>query len=191
MKLAELPEKYPELFGHQPTEHPFRFGCDEGWCNLLDRLLGIIKHRLSRYREVVEIRQGILDRGEEPLPWIAEFFEKSPVDPLDCFSIMQIKEKFGGLRFYASFGGAHGQAIDACHGAIDLAESLSYTICEICGMPGSCRAPGGERLKAYAESLSNGAYIGGGFVQTLCDEHHTTKELRIIYQREVRLRGEE
>ena len=39
----------------------------------------------------------------------------------------QVKEKFGGLRFYIGSGS------DEQFAAIHLAETMSYTICELCG----------------------------------------------------------
>jgi hypothetical protein len=45
-------------------------------------------------------------------------------------SIAQIKEKFGGLRFYVDGGS------DKLHAAIEAAERKSLTICEKCGNPG-------------------------------------------------------
>ena len=43
---------------------------------------------------------------------------------------MQIKEKFGGLRFYVD------SATDKIYNMIDEAEKKSYTICEVCGKSG-------------------------------------------------------
>ena len=60
--------------------------------------------------------------------------------------LMQIKEKFAGLRFYI------GAAPDAVHERIRKAEDDSYTICEVCGSPGHHRDTNWER--------------------TLCDEHY-------------------
>lgn len=60
-------------------------------------------------------------------------------------AILQIKEKFGGLRFYI-IGGT-----DELYDSIDEAEAKSFTICERCGAPGVLRE--------------------GGWMQTLCDEH--------------------
>ncbi len=57
----------------------------------------------------------------------------------------QIKEKFGGLRFYI------GIASDEVHERISLAEKESYHTCDMCGKPGKRRS--------------------GGWVRTLCDEH--------------------
>lgn len=60
---------------------------------------------------------------------------------------MQVKEKFGGLRFYID--GAPTDKADEIYDAIDEAEEESLTICEKCGDPGEAR--------------------GGGWVRTLCD----------------------
>jgi len=69
--------------------------------------------------------------------------------------VMQVKEKFGGLRFYV--GGATPEEFDV----IDKAEEDSYTICEECGKPGILR-----------EDL--------GWILTLCDEHYLkTKEVQL------------
>lgn len=57
----------------------------------------------------------------------------------------QIKEKFGGLRFY--IGSASGQV----HQRVSKAEEESYKICEECGKPGVLRS--------------------GNWIRTLCDEH--------------------
>jgi len=61
------------------------------------------------------------------------------------FQVIQIKEKFGGLRFYVSHGN------EEIHTIIQDAEELSFKICEICGEPGTLR---------------------GGWLKTLCDKHH-------------------
>jgi hypothetical protein len=60
-------------------------------------------------------------------------------------NIYQIKEKFGGLRFYADGFEPEGRS------AIASAEGKSYTICEECGDPGVPR--------------------GGGWVKTFCNKH--------------------
>ena len=62
-------------------------------------------------------------------------------------TILQIKEKFGGLRFYV------GAASDELHDAIEAACKRSYTVCERCGQPG----------RLYND----------GWMQTLCVGHAT------------------
>ncbi len=62
--------------------------------------------------------------------------------------ITQVKEKFGGLRFY--IGGASSEI----HDKIDEVENRSVEICEQCGEPGK-----------------NGPLVEGGYwVATLCDK---------------------
>ncbi len=63
----------------------------------------------------------------------------------------QVKEKFGGLRFYVAAGEP-----DEVYKLIWAAENASTTICEICGAPGELRY--------------------GGWIKTLCDEHHEARE---------------
>jgi hypothetical protein len=63
--------------------------------------------------------------------------------------ICQVKEKFGGLRFYIN------GASTEVHDIISKYENLSYEICEECGEPGTVR--------------------GGGWIQTLCDKHYEKK----------------
>lgn len=76
---------------------------------------------------------------------------KSLIDPLivqadaDGATVMQIKEKFGGLRFYADGGS------DKLQDMITQAEADSFKTCEMCGKPGVLR-------------------ISGSWLKTLCDD---------------------
>lgn len=72
------------------------------------------------------------------------------------FVASQIKEKFGGLRFYYRQGSGYSSA------AIDLAEFLSQYICEICGALGKpvsifgwmqTRCPAHESMTIYEGPL--------------------------------------
>lgn len=49
--------------------------------------------------------------------------------------IAQVKEKFGGLRYYVD--NLDGTNAAQVYAAIELAERLSYRICEDCGAPGT------------------------------------------------------
>jgi hypothetical protein len=64
--------------------------------------------------------------------------------------ICQVKEKFGGLRFYTN------AISDDMWNRIRLAEDASYMTCEKCGELGELR--------------------GGGWMATLCDEHAEGRE---------------
>lgn len=52
---------------------------------------------------------------------------------LDGFVVTQIKEKFGGLRFYTQGGNAETQDL------VNAAQDASWGICEQCGKPGKTR----------------------------------------------------
>ena len=56
---------------------------------------------------------------------LCEDIEK--LNPPDDFEVHQVKEKFGGLRFYI------GVATDEIFNCIHQAETESYKTCEICG----------------------------------------------------------
>ncbi|MDM8347678.1 DUF2384 domain-containing protein [Pseudomonas sp. sp1636] len=61
----------------------------------------------------------------------------------------QVKEKFGGLRFYCR------HASDYATSVVDLSESLSLHVCEVCGAPG----------RTVSRS---------GWMRTRCPEHEST-----------------
>jgi len=76
---------------------------------------------------------------------IKELAEK--LEPLGVVAA-QVKEKFGGLRFYIN--GVDDSIREEVYNYIHEAESKSYKTCEQCGKPG-------ER-------------VGGGWVQTVCKD---------------------
>lgn len=59
--------------------------------------------------------------------------------------VSQVKEKFGGLRFYT------GAMSDECYKRVSQAEEEADKTCEVCGERGQSR--------------------GRGWIKTLCDEH--------------------
>ena len=76
----------------------------------------------------------------------------SPKNPPYQVVAQQVKSKFGGLRFYYSGGD------DYIRGLVDLAESLSYHICEECGKM--------DETVGHTQ----------GWIITLCKEHSNEKE---------------
>jgi len=64
----------------------------------------------------------------------------------------QIKEKFGGLRFYINSGS------DEIHEIISKYEDLSYETCEVCGEVGELRKDCG--------------WNDGLWYKTMCDKHY-------------------
>lgn len=64
-------------------------------------------------------------------------------DPNATVNVLQVKEKFGGLRFYYRLVSADGQMAAQVREAVDLAEAASTNICESCGRPGELQSAGG------------------------------------------------
>ncbi|WIE81015.1 TraR/DksA family transcriptional regulator [Curtobacterium sp. MCSS17_016] len=76
------------------------------------------------------------------------------IDP--NYEALQVKEKFGTLRFYASTIGLDEDASSQFHKLIADAEGESARTCETCGQPGSLR---NDRR----------------WLKTLCDAHAATR----------------
>jgi hypothetical protein len=121
-----MEEAYPKMFGE-----PYGGFCvGEGWWQVIESLCANIQHYTD---------------------WKNEQFTKySRGEPVAQVTVNQIKEKFGGLRFYYSGGD------DEVSGMIRMAESWAAHSCEDCGKPGKSR--------------------GGGWIRTLCDEHEEARQ---------------
>src|ERR1043166_7146595 len=96
--------KYPKIFADRngkPSETAmcWGFACGDGWYTLIDVLCSKIQHYI-----------------DDPI--------RQEIEQVVAF---QVKEKFGGLRFYI------GSAPDRVHRYIEFAEAMSYHICEECG----------------------------------------------------------
>lgn len=119
---ARLCADFSQLYSvrHGDTRGPvshFCFETDDGWFRII--------HALSA--RLVEIIEGL------------------PAEERDEYYAVQVKEKFGGLRFYMSM------ETEEMSRAIQEAEAQSAATCEACGLPGKRR--------------------GRGWVKTLCDRH--------------------
>jgi len=151
-ELNSLVTKYPHLFPkHRETGEPsFYFECADGWYYLLDNLFGIINWKYQNWERYSENRTKAEKAGEKIPDYITEYLLEHPMNPLAGFALGQVKEKFGGLRFYVD-----NCVDDYLDGAIGFAEQMSFLICEICGSPGKCR--------------------GRGWLMTRCEEHSKAK----------------
>lgn len=156
----KLVNDFQELYSDRtkpPTESLMCFGfeCDDGWYDLIDSLSRCIKNHVDSQieheiimREILSFRKIFVGfrRGWRSWWWykhvwqnIKEYIRlRKPLD-VDSMQVraMQVKEKFGGLRFYV-----HGGS-DYIFGLVDMAEMMSYKICEKCGNPGSLNRRGG------------------------------------------------
>lgn len=91
-----------------------------------------------------ECNNGWYDIVDELCGKIQKYIDENSVENL---YVAQIKEKFGGLRFYVAGGDS------AIHGFIAEAERKSFTTCEMCGEEGKNR------------DLD-------GWLMTLCERHY-------------------
>lgn len=124
----KITEAYPKMFS-QPYGG---FAVGPGWWPILEALCGQIYHHVK---------------------WKQEQKEKySRGDGCPDVTVEQIKEKFGGLRFYYSGGD------DTVDGMVRMAESWASRVCEECGSPGHSR--------------------DGNWIKTLCDKHHLERQQR-------------
>lgn len=122
----QLCENFSKIFAQRnglPKETAFAFGfeCSDGWYDLIAVLCCNIQAHLDYNADVPQV------------------------------VAMQVKEKYGTLRFYVHGGDEY------TTGAISMAELMSGRICEICGNKGKIR--------------------NDGWITTRCDScHHVGEE---------------
>ena len=117
----KLFEKYPKIFRQkdlpaQQTAMCWGISCGDGWFDLIDELCGEIQNRVENINRI--IKNDFKVQPKTIVPVKREY--------LVC-EATQVKEKYGGLRFYV-YGGD-----EYIEGLISMAESLSYRICTKCG----------------------------------------------------------
>ena len=118
----QMEERFPKMFAN-----PYGgFAVGAGWYPILEKLCANIQHHID-WKE----KQG------KPIPQV---------------EVEQIKEKFGGLRFYYQGGD------EQIHGMVRMAESWADIACEDCVGIGTRRS--------------------GGWIRTLCDLHEAEHQER-------------
>jgi len=124
----KLIDKYPEIFTRKNESGErevvsYGLSVGDGWYDIIDCLCSSVQNHLNHHRS-----RGHLTP--------AEFEEQVQT------KAAQVKEKFGGLRFYVD------NADDYVKGVIQMAEAMSVRTCEKCG--------------------NSGEPVKGGWVRTLC-----------------------
>jgi hypothetical protein len=119
---TKMEKTYPKIFVGKYGG----FAVGAGWYPILEKLCSNIQHHID-WKE----KQGT------PVPQV---------------TVAQIKEKFGGLRFYYDGGD------DEISGMVRMAESWADIACEECGGIGTRR--------------------DGGWIRTLCDKHEEEYQQR-------------
>lgn len=118
----KMEERFPKMFEGKYGG----FAVGEGWWPIIEKLCGRIQHHIDWKNKKSEV-----------VPQV---------------TVNQIKEKFGGLRFYYSGGD------DEISGMVSMAEAWADSSCEECGAPGESR--------------------NSGWIKTLCDRHELERQER-------------
>lgn len=184
--IETLRAQYPlifSLYGNKESRMPIGWGIaiDDGWYKLIDNLCQLIQHHIDstntqhenalKYNEMaVACRTGDFTAFDEwykdPLAQYVITLRQQMAngtaelrdvpDQVNQVVANQIKEKFGGLRFYV------GGTDDYVRGAIALAESMSYSICDQCGNKGRV---GNQDIPMDSQEKV------GGYYATRCPNH--------------------
>lgn len=168
----KYPKIFANRYGDmRETAMCWGFECGDGWFNIIDKLCANIQNHIDwrersrqfalEYNDALrkaldgdntdlikyyannkKETEWIVKRVAQDIEW-KQFRKVEEEIPQVVAS--QVKEKFGGLRFYYDGGD------DYISGLSSMAESMSYVTCERCGNPGK---PNDE-----------------GWIQTLCENH--------------------
>lgn len=152
----KLFNKYPKIFRQKDlsmkeTAMCWGISCGDGWYNILDILCGNLQSIVDKPHEDIEMYKEWVQK-EESLPekdrrdgWIEKcnkFIEDKQSQIIPQLEAVQVKEKYGTLRFYLSGYPENpivGAKVDAY---INFAEDMSAVTCEKCGMPGELSSGG-------------------------------------------------
>lgn len=164
-----MEQKYPKMFSY-----PYGgFAIGEGWWDIIrvlcaqidaytkwkrnNRAYALLYNR-ARTRGYDAMLKFVM-KGKDPefaTEWQIDQVERNMNEPrnvpvrVEHIRVLQIKEKFGGLRFYYDGGDEY------ISGLVDMAETWAGHTCEQCGDRGERRS--------------------GGWVQTLCDKHEAERQ---------------
>lgn len=175
-----LCQKYPKIFAKrnasmQETLMCWGFECGDGWYNIINNLCANIQNHIdwnTKNRETtIAYNKMVSDAKEGDWTAFHQWYENTNVESRENYRertldaelrevedlipqvvAVQVKEKFGTLRFYYDGGDS------VINGMVRMAESMSATTCEECGAAGKQRS--------------------GGWIRTLCDEHEAAYQQR-------------
>ncbi len=155
-----LSRRYPDFFENKMDSQSvstmsWGFECDDGWFIILNNACSLIESYIKSIKDNNKFRLEMkekIENGQEVHEHWRKEYELNKLEPklIPSFQAIQIKEKFGTLRFYYSGGDEY------ISGIINFAENMSGEICEVCGNKGKLR--------------------NGSWIKTLCDEHNKYKE---------------
>lgn len=142
-----MSEKYEEFVNRLEAANPAMFthkyggiAVGEGWWPIVEKLCGQID-AYTNWRN--NTRESLLK---------ANPYNHTIPEAVPQVTVEQIKEKFGGLRFYYTGGD------DFIHGLVTMAEIWAGASCEDCGAPGK--------------------QGGNGWISTLCPTHRAERDAK-------------
>lgn len=131
----KMHQQFPLMYGENTS-----VWVGEGWEHIIIKLSRAI--------------QNYIDSHNSRQQWMVDNGYQSNVMLVPQVTVEQVKEKFGGLRFYYSGGD------DYIEGLVAMAEYWANDTCEVCGVRGKSR-----------DDL--------GWITTLCDEHHEERQQKM------------
>jgi len=118
------------------------FDVDDGWYHIIHVLMSKLSYDYEnaqrRLKYAIEHPNDVKETIPQLEKMVSDAYANMPM-------VRQVKEKFGGLRFYTT------GVLQDQYAFIEFAESMSYHVCEVCGSPGKIR--------------------NSGWIKTLCDTH--------------------
>jgi hypothetical protein len=145
----KLYTEYPQFFSNKdktPRESPMCFGIEtgNGWYEILDSLCWKIKQHEDNKRWQKEWE----NKKNQEIKDSMGFSIQGTTEEYFSVKFDQVKEKYGGLRVYFSGGDKY------VEGLVGMAESISYSICEICGNKGEANKGGWISVRCEAHRNS-------------------------------------
>jgi len=139
-KFEDLAKRWPDLF---QKAGDFEFSINNGWCDIVDILCGLLSHDVeTAKRRLKYAMENPNARFVQPITELEEAVNKAQ---RELPTLVQVKEKFGTMRFYVDGG------TPVMHNYIEFAEAMTSRTCEVCGDRGKSRT--------------------GGWIRVLCDKH--------------------
>ena len=142
----KLFEKHPKIFAQKDMDKTVTLmcwgvSCGDGWFNIIDTLCLEIQSHIDTPHKNVELYKKFLteslkNRDEERITLWTDKLKEAEESIVPQVEAVQVKEKFGTLRFYTNH---YDETINAF---LSFAESMSSCTCEECGAPGT-PDPGG------------------------------------------------
>lgn len=135
--VVEMQKEFPKMYlaGHA------QFEINEGWFNIVR----VLSRHIQFYIDQTNERRALLLKNNPNNVVIP--------DEVKQVVVVQLKEKFGGLRFY--YNASNDQYIS---GLVDMASEWASHTCHVCGATGKLRR--------------------GSWIQVLCDKHEEEYQQR-------------